>query len=123
MWPSEVPSDLDVEDASLDELDGRSAILCDLHSEFQGATGAYAFFAFLWPGLLIASVVFGVQGWPSERPGLVLMIAAVLFIMFATISLYSWVWLRWVRRRRDQVEKLTRLKAESEGQKIWPPPK
>jgi hypothetical protein len=96
MWPGEVSSDLDVNEESYDNLAGRWSILVDLYVEFQGECGAFLFMAILIPGLLAASVFFE---W-TQRPLLTLAIGAVVFIICITVSLHSYIWFRWVRKRK-----------------------
>ena len=113
MPSSEWLSDLDVEEESLEALGGRWSILLDLYIEFQGAVGAYALFAVLLPGLIVASVFFG-WGWGASKPGLMLLVALISFTVLVTISLYSWIWYRCVRRRYRRVKELMDLKSELE---------
>ena len=108
MWPGEVPSDLDIEEANHDRLAGRWAILIDLCSEFQGEFGAYLVFAFLIPGLLVAMVIF--EG--TERPVLTLAIAAVTFIVCITVSLHAFIWFRWAKKREREAYDLIHKKSQ-----------
>ena len=102
MLPGEVPSDLDVEDENHDSLVGRWTILVDLQAEFGGAFRAYLLFAFLIPGLLFASAYFG---W-TDRPSITLAAAFVVFVVLLTVSLYSFVWYRWAKKRQAKTYQL-----------------
>ncbi len=102
VWPGEVPSDLDVDEENRDHLVGRWSILLDLYADFQGACGAYLLVAFLIPGLMVVSVVFE---W-TERPDVTLAIAAVVFTACISISLYSYIWFRWAKKRVNKVRAL-----------------
>ena len=108
MCPGEVSSDLDVEEKSHDHLAGRWHILVDLYVEFQGECGAFLVFAFLIPGLLVASVFFE---W-TQRPMLTLAIAAVVFIICITVSLHAYFWFRWVKKRERKAFALMQEKGE-----------
>ena len=115
MWPGEVPSDLDYEEKNHDQLAGRWRILVDLYSEFQGECGAFLIFAFLIPGLMVASVVFE---W-IKRPDLMLAIAAAVFVVCITVSLHAYLWFRWVRKRVRRVRELMdRIDYEDEGDSV-----
>jgi hypothetical protein len=55
---------------------------------------------------MVAGVLFG---WFDEpRKAWTLIAAAVLFVVFATMSVHSWTWLRWLQKR----ERLVRLLIE-----------
>ena len=82
----------------------------DLYSEFQGECGAYLFFAFLMPGLLVASAFFE---W-TQRPELTLAIAAVAFIVCITVSLHAYFWFRWVKKREREAFSLMQKKGQGE---------
>ena len=110
MCPGEVPSDLDIEEENHDRLAGRWTILVDLYSKFQGECGAYLFFAFLIPGLLVVSVFFE---W-TKRPELTLAIAAVVFIVCITVSLRAYIWFRWVKKRERNAYTLMQKKGQGE---------
>ena len=103
LWPSWVPSDMDVDTASFTELAGRRAMLLDLYGEFQGEAGAYAFFAVLLPALSMASIYFN---WDEGYPATTVIIALAMFVGLGAVSLHSLVWFLWVRRRLRRVEKL-----------------
>jgi len=101
MWPSEVPSDLDVHEVSHEQLGARRALLVDLHGEFRGLAIIYGVLAVLVPGFIMGGSFFGAD---DSESGVIL--AAILFIVLATISAYSFVWLVWMRRRLKRVESL-----------------
>jgi hypothetical protein len=101
--PGDGPSDWSLSQATAEELDGRLDILQDVHSDSQGMTGAYAFFAVLLPALLLASVYFDV-GTSRENAGWMIGLAAVLFMAFTAVSLSSWAWCYWSRIRIERVE-------------------
>jgi len=110
MFPSSVPSDSEIDEMSPEELGSRWSILLDLYNEFQGAAIAYAVMALLLPALVIASIVFG---WYAKYSTARLIAAGFLFVGFVSISLYSWVWFFWVRRRLKRVEKNLRMQRPS----------
>ena len=112
MIPTEVPSDLDVREVSREELSGRWTILVDISSDFQGAAGAYAVVGFVFPSILIASVIFG---WTDHNHAFWwLLLAAAIFIGCLAISLYSLVWYIWARKRERLIYGLLR-KYDGEG--------
>ncbi len=101
LWPSWVPSDMDVDTASFTELAGRRAMLLDLYGEFRGQASAYALFAVLLPILSMASSYF------YEANSTFRMFIALAFsIGLGAVSLHSLVWFLWARRRLKHVEKL-----------------
>ena len=109
----EIPSDIDVDRETAEHLGGRYTILSDLCSEHQGAVGGCALLAVVVPGLLLAGVIFG---WISDQRELrAILGAAVLFIVFATLSVHSWIWLRWLRRRERLVHALIVRAVEAEA--------
>jgi hypothetical protein len=105
MWPSEVPSDFDVDEASREALEARWGLLLDLHNDFQGSAFAYAIFAVLLPGLGFASIYFEWSGGVDD-PAIQLLISVALFVSLGSISLYSLVWYFWEKKRLKRVEKL-----------------
>jgi len=107
MWPSDVPSDIDVDKESYEQLGARWTLLVDLHGEFQGLTIIYGVLAFLVPGFIMGGSFFGTE---NSESGFV--VAAMLFIVLLTISGYSLVWFAWTRRRLKRVEALMDKKLE-----------
>ena len=107
--PGQVPGDLD-DDESSDYFSGKEPLLIDLYSEFQGLYGARLFIAFLFPGIMVASVIFE---WAS-RPELALLGAAAIFIACISISFYSLIWFLWVKKRLRIAEDMMRKKYEKE---------
>lgn len=110
MLPGRVDTDDDVETDSHAQLSGRWSLLVDLHREFQGAFGAYLFFAIILPGGLIADVIWG----SPDNPDLVLIGAAISFTICLTISLYALWWSVWVKRREEKTFKMMQLRGEEE---------
>lgn len=58
MIPTEVLSDLDIDEIDRAELTGRWSVLVDLVGEFQGAYGAYFVLGLLVPGMFIVFVSY-----------------------------------------------------------------
>jgi hypothetical protein len=105
-----VTSDFGVEEANHDKLAGRSAILSDICSEFSSAFGVCLIIALGAPGLLLGVVFFE---WTSQ-PAYLLFVAATLFVVFITISLYALVWFRWAERREAEIYELMLARGEEE---------
>ena len=110
MLPGHVDTDDDVETDSHAQLSGRWSLLVDLHREFQGAFGAYLFFAIILPGGLIANVIWG----SPDNPDLVLIGATISFTICLTISLYALWWSVWVKRREEKTFKMMQLRGGEE---------
>ena len=110
MLPGRVDTDDDVETDSHARLSGRWSLLVDLHREFQGAFGAFLIIAIILPGCLIANVIWG----SPDNPDLVLIGAAISFIICLTISLYTLWWCVWVKRREEKTFKMMQLRGEEE---------
>ncbi len=108
----EIPSDIDVERETAEHLGGRYTILSDLCSEFQGAVGAFALIGVVLPGVMLGGVIFG---WISDQHELrAILGAAAFFIACMTLSINSWIWLRWLRRRKRFVHALIVRAVETE---------
>lgn len=103
MWPSEVPSDTDVEDRNNDQLAQRWSLFIDLHSEFQGAAGAYGLVALGIPAVTGFALWWG---WAPEYPLLSAVLITIGFGAALGVSLYSWIWVRWLKRRIDLIDTL-----------------
>lgn len=117
MLPGRVTSDFGVQDENHDQLSGRWVILSDMCSEFSGAFGVALIAALGAPGLLLG-VVF--LGWTSQ-PAYLLFLAATLFVVFITISLYALVWYRWACKREAEAYRLM-LKRGGEERRSDPSP-
>lgn len=110
MWPSEVPSDIGLQEESREHLSGRWSLLVDLCSEFQGASGAYMFLAFLVP--IVASVLIYFC-W-TDRPLLWLSVATLSFVAFASISAFSFIFYRWAKSRERLAWELMNSRSDDE---------
>ncbi len=110
MLPGHVVSDDDDGTEAHAYYAGRWSLLVDLQAEFGGAFGAYLLFAFVVPGLMVASVYFE---W-TERPELSLFGAAALFIMLVSISLYALIWYRWAKKREQLAFETMQRRGEEE---------
>lgn len=110
MLPGRVDSDEDMETGSHAELSGRWSLLVDLHREFQGAFGAFLIFAIILPGGLIADVIWG----SPDNPDLVLVGAAISFVVCLTISLYALWWSVRVKRREEKTFQMMQRRGEEE---------
>lgn len=110
MWPGTVSSDLDVHEVSIGDLFGRWTILVDVRAEFQGAAGAYGLLAIVVAILTAAGVQLG---W-VENTGRAVSIAAVAFVIFSTVSLYSLLWFYWANKRSKRVWTLLEARRDAE---------
>lgn len=95
MLLGEALGEIDGEERSHDFYAGEWFILSDLYGHFQGAFGGCLLLAFLIPGGMVASTIFG---W-TKHPELTLLGSAIVFVACIAISLHSLAWFIWVKRR------------------------
>lgn len=102
----EVPSDLDDGTESHDYWAGKWSVFSDIHGIFGGSFGLFLVLTLLVPGAMLASVFFD---W-TEQPDMVLLGAALVFVVCLTLSLHSLAWYVWAKRReRLAFETMQRL--------------
>ena len=100
-----VASDLVIEESSGDELNYGWHLLLDLQAEFQGASLLFAVLTIVVPVLSFGAYAFDLV----DREAIVqFAIASVLMIGCLSVSLFSWYYLRWTRRRITLVERRMR---------------
>jgi hypothetical protein len=105
MWDDSVPSDLDIEDSSPEQLSYGRSLLVDLEEEFKSTAWLSGIAAIVIPIAASAALAFD---WVDREPIVHLVIAAALAVGALAISLFSFVWLHWVRRRQKAVERRMR---------------
>ena len=110
MLPGRIDSDEDLETDSHAQLSGRWSLLVDLQREFGGAFGAFLIIAIVLPGGLVANVAWG----SPDNPDLVLVGAAISFVVCLTISLYALWWYVWAKRREEKTFQMMQRRGEEE---------
>lgn len=113
MVPTKVLSDDNFDNLSREQLHARWTLLVDLRSEFQGSWGAYFFIAVLITVAVGAGAFFGLEGFKNPS---ILSVALLygLVVALLTVSLYSYVWFRWIDKRFRRVnERLDKMRREA----------
>ncbi|RAK29156.1 hypothetical protein C7374_105207 [Falsochrobactrum ovis] len=103
MIPTEVPSDTDVNDICRDELIGRYHILGDLLGEFDGAAFAYLLFSAIIPIFIFVCYITGVINQEINLFGSIIVYTIIVSLL--SISIYSFIWRRWINRRIKIIDK------------------
>lgn len=100
-----VPSDLEIAEASSDELGYGWSLLIDLRGEFQGSALAFSGLAFIVPILCVLSVVFE---WVDRSELVQLGIGGAATVACIAVAVHSWIWFFWCRRRLRAVDERMR---------------
>jgi len=95
MTPTEVSSDIDLHKNSREYLVGRWHILSNLHREFATDATGYFFYA------AVLITIIGVAKYLEKLGFLSLIILASLTAFCLAISFQSYLWQRWLEKRRD----------------------